>query len=155
MLSTVHAVQPTRYRGSPRQNLAFRDQTAMLLALVASMWLLISAPILHYPGTALAGDAQLAEVVFGGWALLVAAWRFQRPVRRGSALLLVLFGGLMVGAPFYVGYGGAGGLLEPARIGDVTAGAVLVLCGLHGVLCARWAGHTAHSPEDRGPARTR
>jgi hypothetical protein len=126
-------VQPTRYRGSLWQNHAFRDRTAMVVAVAASVWLLVSAWILQYPATDSANDAHLCEVVFGGWALLIAGWRFQRPLRAGSAFLLALSGALMAGAPFYVGYGGTD-LLDQARVSDAVFGTIVFLCGLHGLI---------------------
>lgn len=139
MRSTAHherPVQRTRYRGSTGQNLAFRDQTAMGVAIVASTWLLVSAWILQYPATEQANDAHLSEAVFGGWALLIAAWRFQRPLGGGSAFLLFLAGALMAGAPFYVDYGTAP-MVDDARISDPTFGTIVALCGLFGMF-ASW-----------------
>ncbi|HET6633961.1 MAG TPA: hypothetical protein VFH77_02930 [Streptomyces sp.] len=129
-------VQRTRYRGSTRQNLAFRDQSAMGVAIVASVWLLVSAWILQYPATEQANDAHLCEAVFGGWALLIAAWRFQRPLGGGSAFLLFLAGALMAGAPFYVEYGTTS-MVDNARISDPTFGTIVALCGLYGMF-ASW-----------------
>lgn len=138
MRSTAHherPVQPTRYRGTTRQNIVFRDRTAMLVAMVASVWLLVSAWILQYPAAEQANDAHLCEAVFGGWALLIAGWRFQRPLQAGSAFLLFLAGGLMAGAPFYVEYG-ATDLVNNARISDATFGTIVALCGLFGMAAA-------------------
>jgi hypothetical protein len=139
MRSTAHQqrpVQRTRYRGTTGQSLVFRDQTVSVVALVASVWLLVSAWILQYPAAEQANDAHLCEAVFGGWALLIAGWRFQRPLRGGSAFLLFLAGALMAGAPFYVGYG-ATGLVDNARISDATFGTIVALCGLFGMV-ASW-----------------
>lgn len=148
MRSTAHhqrPVQRTRYRGTTGQNLEFRDRTVMLVAIAASVWLLVSAWILQYPAAEQSNDAHLCEAVFGGWAVLIAAWRFQRPLHGGSAFLLFLAGGLMAGAPFYVEYG-ATGLVNNARISDATFGTIVALCGLFGMvasqLSSRW--HRAH-----------
>ena len=147
MQSTARRELPTqtlRYQGRQRQNLAFRDQTVMLVALAASVWLLVSAWILQYPDSAAANDAHLCEAVFAGWTLLIAGWRFQKPLGVGSAFWIFVFGGLMAGAPFYVPYGWSDSL-HKALVNDATFGTIIAACGIFGMVVSVLAARRARA----------
>jgi hypothetical protein len=136
--------RPLRYRGSTRQNLAFRDQTVMVVAFVASVWLLVAAWILQYPAAESSNDAHLCEAVFAGWTLLIAGWRFQRPLGGPSAFWLFVFGGLMAGAPFYVPYGWSASL-HKALVNDVVFGTIIAVCGVFGMVVSALAARRARA----------